>query len=62
MNLLEVLQEVAMYESSLASCAIEGNEFADYHLNKCKDMELIDKYYYLKNVFNGMKNRVNMKD
>ena len=58
MYLLKVLQEVAMYESSLATCAIEGNEFADYHLKQCKEMDLLDKYDYLKKVFDGLKEKI----
>ena len=48
---LWVLQEVAKYESALASCAIEGNEFGEKHLRIIKGMELVDKYKYLKQVF-----------
>ena len=48
---LWVLQEVAKYESALASCAIEGNKFGRKHLDAVKGMELVEKYKYLKQVF-----------
>jgi len=50
-TILWVMQQVAKYESVLASCAIEGNEFGEKHLRIIKGMELVDKYKYLKQVF-----------
>jgi len=46
-----------MWESSLASCAIEDNQFANYHLKKCKEMELLDKYNYLKKIFDELEKK-----
>jgi len=48
---LWVMQEVAKYESALASCATEGNKFGEKHLRIIKEMELVDKYKYLKQIF-----------
>lgn len=46
-----------MYESSLASCAIENNEFAKMHLDNCRNMELVEKHEYLKKVFDEIKDK-----
>ena len=56
-TLLWVMQEVAQYESALASCAIEGNEFGRKHLDAVKGMELIEKYKYLKQVFDMLEEK-----
>ena len=53
------MQQVLIWESSLASCAIENNQFAQIHLNVCRDMELLDKYNYLKKLFNELEGRKN---
>jgi len=53
------MQEVAKYESALASCAIEGNEFGGKHLRIIKGMELVEKYKYLKKVFDLLKEKYN---
>ena len=50
-SFLWVMQEVTKYESALASCAIEGNKFGKKHLDAVNGMELVDKYKYLKQVF-----------
>jgi len=55
------MQQVLIWESSLASCAIENNQFAQIHLNICRDMELLDKYNYLKKLFDELENRRNLK-
>ena len=59
MTLEKLLQEIAKYETCLYSCAIEGNELADKHINKIKNMELVEKYKYLKSVFDDLENRYN---
>lgn len=59
MTFEKLLQEIAKYESSLYSCAIEGNEFAEKHISRIKDMELVDKYLYLKNVFDKLERKYN---
>ena len=51
MTLEKLLQEIAKYETCLYSCAIEGNDFANKHIDKIKNMELVEKYKYLKEVF-----------
>mgnify|MGYP000984058642 CR=1 FL=1 len=53
------MQQISMWESSLASCAIEDNQFAQIHLNVCRDMELLDKYNYLKKLFDELEGRKN---
>lgn len=58
-TILWVMQEVAKYESALASCAIEGNEFGEKHLKEIKEMELIEKYKYLKCVFDYLREKYN---
>lgn len=58
-TLEKLLQTIAKYETCLYSCAIEGNEFARKHINKIKDMDLIDKYLYLKNVFDDLEKKYN---
>jgi len=59
MTLEKLFQEIAKYETCLYSCAIEGNEFADKHINKIKNMGLVEKYKYLKGVFDDLENRYN---
>ena len=39
MTLEKMLQAIAKYETCLYSCSIEGNEFADKHINKIKNIE-----------------------
>jgi len=58
-SFLWALQEVAQYESALASCAIEGNEFGRKHLDAVKGMDLVDKYKYLKKVFDLLEEKYN---
>jgi len=58
-SFLWVMQAVAKYESALASCAIEGNEFGAKHLKMVEGMELVDKYLYLKNVFDLLEEKYN---
>ena len=58
-TILWVLQEVAKYESALTSCAIEGNKFGEKHLRIIKGMELVDKYKYLKQVFDLLEEKYN---
>jgi len=58
-SFLWVMQQVAQYESALASCAIEGNQFGEKHLRIIKGMELVDKYKYLKQVFDLLEERYN---
>jgi len=58
-SFLWVLREVAKYESALASCAIEGNEFGRKHLDVVKGMELVNKYKYLKQVFDMLEEKYN---
>lgn len=58
-SLLWVMQEVAQYESALASCAIEGNEFGIKHLKAIEEMELIEKYRYLRKVFSFLREKYN---
>jgi hypothetical protein len=57
MNFIEILQEVAMYKESLASCAIEGNQFAQKQSKVIKDMDLIEQYDYLKKTFDNLKSK-----
>lgn len=56
-SLLWVMQKVAQWESALASCAIEGNEFGRKHLDAIKGMELVEQYIYLKGVFDYLEER-----
>ena len=56
-TILWVMQEVTKYESALASCAIEGNKFGEKHLRIIKEMELVDKYKYLKQVFDMLEEK-----
>ena len=58
-NFIWVMQEVAKYESALASCAIEGNKFGEKNLRIIKEMELVDKYKYLKQVFDLLEEKYN---
>jgi len=58
-SFLWVMQEVAKYESALASCAIEGNDFGAKHLRIIKGMELVEKYKYLKKVFDMLEEKYN---
>jgi len=58
-SFLWVMQEVTQYESALASCAIEGNEFGRKHLDAVKGMDLVDKYKYLKKVFDMLEEKYN---
>ena len=58
-SFLWVLQEVAKYESALASCAIEGNKFGRKHLDAVKGMDLVEKYKYLKQVFDMLEEKYN---
>jgi len=51
LTLFQMLQAIAKYETCLYSCSIEGNEFANKHIDKIKNMELVEKYKYLKEVF-----------
>ncbi len=55
----KLLQAIAKYESSLYSCAIEGNEFANKHIGKIKNMDLVEKYLYLKDVFDELEKKYN---
>jgi len=57
MTIEKLLQAIAKYETCLYSCAIEGNDFANKHIDKIKNMELVEKYKYLKGVFDELKNR-----
>jgi len=59
MTLEKMLQAIAKYETCLYSCAIEGNEFANKHIDKIKDMELLEKYRYLKDVFDRLEEEYN---
>lgn len=59
MTLEKLLQEIAKYESSLYSCAIEGNKFAEEHINKIKNMDIVDRYFYLKDVFDELYEKYN---
>ena len=60
MTLEKMLQAIAKYETCLYSCAIEGNEFANKHIDKIKDMDdLYEKYLYLKNVFDELEKEYN---
>ena len=61
MKLLEMIQKIAMYKECLASNAIEGNVIAEKHLRNCENMNLVDKYKYLKNVFDELKSRNDSK-
>jgi len=56
-SFLWVMQQVAKYETALASCAIEGNKFGEKHLRIIKGMELIEKYKYLKQVFDMLEEK-----
>jgi len=56
-SFLWVMQQVAKYETALASCAIEGNEFGRKHLNAVKGMDLVEKYKYLKQVFDMLEEK-----
>ena len=56
MTIEKLLQAIAKYETCLYSCAIEGNDFANKHIDKIKNMELVEKYKYLKGVFDELKN------
>ena len=56
-TILWVMQQVAKYETALASCAIEGNEFGRKHLNAVKGMDLVEKYKYLKQVFDMLEEK-----
>ena len=58
-SFLWVMQQVAKYETALVSCAIEGNEFGEKHLRIIKGMELVDKYKYLKQVFDYLEEKYN---
>jgi len=58
-SFLWVMQEVAKYESALASCAIEGNKFGAKHLKMVEGMELVEKYKYLKKVFDYLEEKYN---
>jgi len=58
-SFLWVMQQVAKYESALASCAIEGNEFGRKHLEAIKGMELVEEYLYLKKVFDYLEEKYN---
>jgi len=58
-SLFWIMQEVARYESALASCAIEGNKFGIKHLKTIEGMELIDKYKYLKKIFDDLREKYN---
>ena len=59
MTLEKMLQAIAKYETCLYSCAIEGNEFANKHIDKIKDMQLLEKYRYLKDVFDRLEEEYN---
>jgi len=59
MTIEKLLQAIAKYETCLYSCAIEGNKIANKHIDKIKDMELVEKYNYLKGVFDDLGNRYN---
>jgi len=59
LTLEKLLQEIAKYETCLYSCSIEGNEFADKHINKIKNMGLVEKYKYLKFVFDRLEEEYN---
>ena len=56
-SFLWVLQEVAKYESALTSCAIEGNKFGEKHLRIIRGMDSVDKYKYLKKVFDMLEDK-----
>ena len=58
-SFLWVMQEIAKYEKALASCAIEGNKFGRKHLKIVEGMELVDKYKYLKKVFDYLEEKYN---
>jgi len=55
----KLLQSIAKYETCLYSCAIEGNEFANKHIDRIKSMELYEKYIYLKGVFDEIERKYN---
>jgi len=59
MTLEKMLQAIAKYETCLYSCAIEDNDFANKHIDKIKNMELVEKYKYLKEVFDRLEKEYN---
>jgi len=59
MTIEKILQAIAKYETCLYSCSIEGNDFAEKHIDKIKSMELVEKYKYLKGVFDRLEEEYN---
>ncbi len=57
MDMLELMQKVAKFESALASCALSDNDFAQKHLDKSRNMSLEEKYIYFTKIFNELENK-----
>ena len=63
MTLEKLLQAIAKYETCLYSCVIEGNDFAQKHIDKIRNMDnLNEKYEYLKGVFNKLEKEFGNKE
>ena len=58
-SFLWLMQQVAQYKSALASCTIEGNEFGEKHLKAIEDMDWVEEYKYLKDIFDCLKEKYN---
>ena len=63
MTLEKLLQAIAKYETCLYSCVIEGNDFAQKHIDKIRNMDnLNEQYEYLKGVFDELEREFGSKE